>query len=123
MTHLLCPHCQTTISYPDRPPEEVLCPHCGSSFRLESGLSTVNQPEGVVQTLGRFHLLALIGTGAFGIVYRAFDPQLDRTVAVKMPRTGNLESGEHLDRFLREARSVAQLRHPSIVSVHEVGQQ
>jgi serine/threonine protein kinase len=39
-----------------------------------------------------------------------------------VPRTGNLAGPQELDRFLREARSVAQLRHPSIVSVHEVGE-
>jgi tRNA A-37 threonylcarbamoyl transferase component Bud32 len=44
-------------------------------------------------------------------------------VAVKVPRAGNLAEGQDLDRFLREARSVAQLRHPGIVPVHEVGQE
>src|SRR5262249_45591094 len=42
-------------------------------------------------------------------------------VAIKVPRAGNLSTREALDRFEREARSVAQLRHPSIVSVHEIG--
>ena len=64
-----------------------------------------------------------IGVGAFGTVYKARDPELDRIVAVKVPRSGNLADDQDRDRFLREARSVAQLRHPSIVPVHEVGQQ
>src|SRR5262249_5692457 len=72
--------------------------------------------------LGRFELLTAVGSGAFGTVYKAHDPQLDRTVAVKVPRAGNLPDGRELDRFLREARSAAQLRHPAIVPVHEVGQ-
>src|SRR5581483_11229060 len=63
-----------------------------------------------------------VGQGAFGTVYKARDPELDRTVAIKVPRAGNLAGPQDLDRFLREARSVAQLRHPSIVTVHEVGQ-
>jgi serine/threonine protein kinase len=67
-------------------------------------------------------VLGVLGRGAFGTVFMARDPELDRVVAVKVPRTGNLSGGEELERFLREARSVAQLRHPSIVSVHEVGQ-
>jgi WD40 repeat protein/tetratricopeptide (TPR) repeat protein/tRNA A-37 threonylcarbamoyl transferase component Bud32 len=72
--------------------------------------------------LGKFELLAEIGVGAFGTVYKARDPELDRVVAVKVPRAGNLAGRAELDRFLREARSVAQLRHPGIVPVHDVGQ-
>src|SRR5436189_6471696 len=63
-----------------------------------------------------------LGQGAFGTVYKARDPELDRSVALKVPRAGNLAGPQELDRFLREARSVAQLKHPSIVVVHEVGQ-
>src|SRR5262249_10219809 len=74
------------------------------------------------QKLGRFEVLDTVGQGAFGTVYKARDPELDRVVAVKVPRAGNLAGPEELDRFLREARSVAQLRHPAIVAVHEVGQ-
>ena len=48
--------------------------------------------------------------------------ELDRIVAVKIPRSGNLPSRQDLERFLREARSAAQLRHPAIVPVHEVGE-
>lgn len=50
------------------------------------------------------------------------DPELDRVVAVKVPRAGNLTSDADRLRFLREARSIAQIRHPSIVSVYEVGE-
>ena len=60
--------------------------------------------------------------GAFGTVYKARDPELDRVVAIKVPRAGVLAPGKELDRFLREARSVSRLRHPSIVSVIDVGQ-
>ena len=63
-----------------------------------------------------------LGRGVFGIVLKARDEELDRTVTIKIPRSGNIGDGAHdLDRFLREARSVAQLRHPSIVTVHDVG--
>src|SRR5262249_3390681 len=74
------------------------------------------------QCLGKFELIDTVGHGAFGTVYMAHDPELARTVAIKVPRAGKLAGPQELDRFLREARSVAQLRHPSIVSVHEVGQ-
>src|SRR5439155_19524799 len=53
---------------------------------------------------------------AFGTVYKARDPELDRIVPLKVPRAGNLSSREDQDRFLREARSAAQVRHPNIVA-------
>lgn len=58
--------------------------------------------------------------GAFGTVWKAHDLELDRTVAIKIPRRGQLDPTEE-EQFLREARVAAQLRHPNIVSVHEVG--
>jgi tetratricopeptide (TPR) repeat protein/tRNA A-37 threonylcarbamoyl transferase component Bud32 len=67
-------------------------------------------------------LLYLVGTGAFASVYKARDTELGRTVAIKVPRADSLGSSGDSDRFLREARSVAQLRHPSIVPVFEIGQ-
>jgi len=72
--------------------------------------------------VGRFELLGIVGVGAFGTVYKARDPELDRIVAIKVPRASSLARVEDQDRFLREARSVAQLRHPGIVPVYEVGQ-
>ena len=61
---------------------------------------------------GRFELIAKVGTGGFGTVYKARDPQLDRIVALKVLRIGDLATDDHKDRFLREARNAAQLRHP-----------
>jgi WD40 repeat protein/tRNA A-37 threonylcarbamoyl transferase component Bud32 len=120
--HILCPHCQNPIEVVKiSANEEIACPSCGSSFRLES--DTTTDPENSsLQHLGRFELLGIVGRGAFGTVYKARDPELDRTVAVKVPRAGNLAGAQELVRFLREARSAAQLRHPSIVTIHEVGQ-
>src|SRR5437764_9955856 len=119
--HILCPHCRNPIELLKLTPrEEVNCPSCGSSFCLEAQ-STAVTPQDSKQH-GRFRLLDTVGQGAFGTVYKARDPELDRTVALKVPRAGNLAGPQELDRFLREARSVAQLKHPAIVAVHEVGQ-
>src|SRR5260370_34670226 len=121
--HILCPHCHNPIELVQiSPREEIACPSCGSSFRLETGSTTSGTPR-AGQKVGRFEVLGTVGQGAFGTVYKAHDPELDRVVALKVPRAGNLSGPDDLDRFLREARSVAQLRHPSIVSVHAVGQQ
>jgi WD40 repeat protein/tRNA A-37 threonylcarbamoyl transferase component Bud32 len=118
--HLLCPHCHGPIELVEVARNEIVCPSCGSSFRLEREASMVDLPGR--GRLGRFELLGMLGRGAFGTVYKARDPQLDRFIALKVPRAGNVGDGENSDRFLREARSAAQLRHPSIVPVHEVGQ-
>jgi tetratricopeptide (TPR) repeat protein len=71
--------------------------------------------------VGRFEVLALLGQGGFGSVYKARDPELDRVVAIKVPRPGAFGSSGDAERFLREARSAARLRHPGIVPVHEIG--
>src|SRR5262245_5939274 len=119
--HILCPHCRNPIEVVKLTPrDEIACPSCGSSFCLETESTTGWVRSG--ERLGKFELLDTVGQGAFGTVYQARDPELDRTVAVKVPRAGNLAGPQELDRFLREARSVAQLRHPAIVTVHEVGQ-
>jgi len=119
--HLACPHCHNPIEIVTASAgEEILCPSCGSTFRLDTE-STVSWRSLRGRLLGRFELEESVGSGAFGTVYRARDPQLDRHVAIKIPHTGNLGNRDDLDRFLREGRSVAQLRHPGIVPVYEVG--
>jgi tRNA A-37 threonylcarbamoyl transferase component Bud32 len=121
--HFLCPHCRNPIELVKfTPREEVACDACGSSFRLEAEPSTASWNCGK-RMLGRFQLIDTVGQGAFGTVFKARDLDLDRVVAVKVPRAGNLAGAQDLDRFLREARSVAQLRHQCIVPIYEVGQQ
>jgi eukaryotic-like serine/threonine-protein kinase len=67
----------------------------------------------------RFQLEGSLGSGAMGEVWKAYDPRLDRHVAVKFPRSA-MVSEEDRHRFLREGRAAAQLRHPNILPVHEV---
>jgi len=118
-----CPHCRNTIDLPvDSTQNELLCPNCGSTIRLENTSTTSWSPTDSQRKLGKFELIDRVGMGAFGTVYKARDPELGRLVAIKVPRTGSLAGKEDLDRFLREARSVAQLRHPSIIPVFDVGQ-
>ena len=121
--HILCPHCQSPVEVVDLAAAagELTCTACGSRFRVAQSTTTGwSGPAG--ETLDRFEILDTLGSGAFGTVYKARDPKLDRVVAVKVPRRGNVGPREQdRDRFLREARSTAQLRHPSIVTVHEVG--
>ncbi len=80
----------------------------------------IDLAETLPSVVGRFELIARLGSGAFGTVWKAMDPTLRRAVALKIPTRGALDRDE-ADRFFREARAAAQLRHPNIVAVHEVG--
>lgn len=71
------------------------------------------------QTLGRYRVLDPLGRGGMAQVYRAYHPQLDRYVAVKVLRSDLVEEGGFLARFRREAQAVAALRHPNIVQVFD----
>src|SRR5262249_24321262 len=108
--HLLCPHCQDTIEIAESPTSlEIVCPTCGSSFRAGQHSTTAWHPTAGDRKVGRFEVVGLVGVGAFGTVYKARDPDLDRVVAVKVPRAGALAEGQERERFLREARSAARL--------------
>ena len=71
--------------------------------------------------IGRFTIRQRLGEGAFGVVYRAYDPQLDREVALKVAKPHALNTEARVKRFLREAKAAANLRHPSIVPVFDSG--
>jgi WD40 repeat protein len=118
--HVRCPHCRHAIEILEEAKlTEITCPSCDSRFSLV-GEATVQYGEAQPAKVGRFELVERIGVGAFGTVWKARDPELDRVVALKTPRKGQLSPAES-EQFLREARTAAQLRHPGIVSVHEVG--
>lgn len=102
----------------------VAVPSNGASLEIaiDSGRRYARQLAAGDCRLGKFELQAELGAGSFGCVFRARDTELDRTVAVKIQRAGSLATTEEASRFLREARSVAQLKHPGIISLHEIGQ-
>jgi len=72
-------------------------------------------------TVSRYVLAERLGEGASGLVYRAYDPQLDRKVAVKLLQAVSDRDGGGADRLLAEAQALARLAHPNVVAVHDVG--
>ncbi len=108
------------------------CKGCGRSFTLRptidvSPADTARpdspiEPERELKCIGRFRVLARLGSGAFGTVYRAYDSHLEREVALKVPRDGVLDCPKRVERFLREAKTAARLQHPHIVPVFDAGQ-
>jgi WD40 repeat protein/tRNA A-37 threonylcarbamoyl transferase component Bud32 len=113
-----CPQCHNPLHLVDDTSDEVFCPGCGGCFRIRDAKGT--DTTSPLRRLGRFELLERVGVGAFGAVWKARDTGLDRIVALKIPHTGLLIQSDERERFSREARAAAQLRHPGIVTVHEV---
>lgn len=75
----------------------------------------------VGQTLGQYHLTALLGQGGMGAVYRATQTSLGRDVAVKVMSPALADQPGYLERFNREARLAAALQHPHIITIHDFG--
>ena len=74
-----------------------------------------------VGNIGRFTVLEPLGRGGMGTVYAAYDPHLDRKVAIKLLRLDRSDDEEEQQRLWREAQALARLSHPNVVTVHEVG--
>ncbi len=121
-----CPGCGRPLA-----PAELArarCASCGAPLAASaappaSGVlldRRASAPE-VAARVGRYRIEGILGQGGMGIVYRGFDPELRRAVAIKMiVDVAGLEA-EDIERFVREARACARLRHPGIVPIHEVG--
>ena len=88
--------------------------------RFDSVANGPSQDTERRQCFGRYVVRRHLGRGAFGDVYLAHDPEIDRLVALKVPRAERFASQAAFDGFLREARTAARLDHPGIVKVYDV---
>jgi len=119
-----CPSCRF-----DPIGDARFCPRCGAALACAdsgtpSATRAVSSPDlgySPGRTVaGRYRLLEMVGRGGMGVVFRAEDIRLQRTVALKLLPGGSGQPSEARDRFLREARAAAILDHPNICPVHEV---
>lgn len=130
---LHCPACRQPLDLPvaqaeahsqplDRPSSVV---RDASARRTIGARDTHSSASGgssaLPQRIARFVIQSRLGAGAFGTVYRAYDPHLEREIALKVPNPGVLDSPRRVARFLREAKAAANLRHPHIVPVYDAG--
>lgn len=99
----------------DAPPSRCL------PDRLTSFLAPPERPDEIGR-LGPYRVLAVLGRGGMGVVFRAHDPALDRIVALKAMLPGTSAVPAASERFLREARASAALKHPHIVTIFQVGE-
>jgi serine/threonine protein kinase/formylglycine-generating enzyme required for sulfatase activity len=125
---------QPTKKHDSASPKSILETECRNANDSETptkpgrrgGVGKAARPERTNEAfdrtypIGRYEVRRLLGQGAFGRVYEAHDPQLDRRVAVKVSK--EFKGRDEVNRFLREARSAAHLRHPTIIPVYEYGQ-
>jgi len=130
---LFCPRCRGLVeSTGDSSQGICTCPKCHSTFPVDAAATLAADAERTVnateyapvlvesQTIGRFQIQCEIGRGGYGTVFKAYDPELRRMVALKVPRHDGLETDR--ERFQREARNASQLHHPAIVPIFDLGE-
>lgn len=97
-------------------------PFCISDLGSDVPIASWGEgPKELPSHIGNFKILKRLGDGGFGVVFLAWDPRLEREVAIKLPRVETLISSKSRDRFLRELKTAGRFNHPNIATVYEAG--
>src|ERR1019366_4758126 len=120
----ICKQCRQPL--PENAPEG-LCPECLARVALASnpampGPRVPPKPAELAAQFPQLEILELLGMGGMGMVYKARQPRLDRLVALKILPIDSMPDASFAERFEREARALARLNHPGIVTLHDFGQ-
>jgi serine/threonine protein kinase len=119
----VCQKCQRTTDESGR-----FCPECGGSLVIETQPRVRRASESAAASLlgsvidGQFAIESVLGTGAFGTVYRGTQVGLERAIALKVPTHEIAADPVMAKRFAREARSAARVQHPGVVAIYAVGE-
>src|SRR5262245_12885005 len=105
-----------------QPHESNRAADAGTAVWPGSGLLAPPERPGELGRLAHYRILKQLGQGGMGIVYRAEDIDLNRPVALKIMRCGHDLDAVHKERFLREARAAAAVKHDHIVTIYQVGE-
>jgi tetratricopeptide (TPR) repeat protein len=105
------------------PPErsDTVLQHVDRCVDCAEVIANLGSLDGPDRRVGRYRIERLLGTGGMGIVYEAFDPELQRRVAIKLVRPDSTNPA-HQTLMLKEARTLARLSHPGVMAVHDVGE-
>ena len=120
----ICQQCRKPLP-PNAP--EGLCPECLARVALGSepatpGTRLAPEPSVLTAQFPQLEILELLGMGGMGMVYKARQPRLDRLVALKILAIDSMPDPSFAERFEREAKALAKLNHPGIVTLYDFGQ-
>ena len=92
------------------------------ALELAAKMMAHEKPESLVgQQLGSYQILSLLGAGGMGVVYKARDTRLNRSVAIKVLPSDKVSDPERKRRFIQEARAASALNHPNIITLYDIG--